>query len=100
MNHLELKKFKEQNYLENFNWEVTNVSIKSREIQDDSYFNIWTSKIINRSVNVLDIEIEIKRYFKHYYRKIAAWRKKLYSSNEATFGCNNYFKRPVAKKRS
>ena len=67
---LELKKFKEKNYLKKFNWDVTGVSIKSREIEDDNYFDIWTSKIIKRSINVLDIEIEIERYVKHYIYKI------------------------------
>ena len=49
---------------------VISTSIKSRVIVDNNYFDKWSNKIITYNENVLDIEITIQRYVKHYIYKI------------------------------
>ena len=65
---INLSKYKDNNYLKD--WEVKNVTIKSRVKFDKNYYYKWTDSIINYNENVLDIEITIKRFVKHYIYKI------------------------------
>jgi len=65
---INLEKYKKKNYLKD--WKVVSTSINNREIIDYDYFDKWTGKIITHNENVLDIEITIQRYVKHYIYKI------------------------------
>ena len=53
-------------------WKIVEegIAIKSREIFDDNYYDRYEKKIIRKSENVIDIEIELKRNFQHYLLKI------------------------------
>ena len=50
-------------------WEIKNIEIKNRVVQDDKW-DLYDKKIISRSQNYLDIEITIKREWSHYAYKI------------------------------
>ena len=65
---INLEKYQNINYLKD--WEVKDVTIKSREKIDNNYYYKWNDEVINYSENVLDIEITIKRNIKHYFFKI------------------------------
>jgi len=65
---INLEKYQKKNYLKN--WKVISTSINSREIVDNNYFDKWNNRIITHNENVLDIEITIQRYVKHYIYKI------------------------------
>ena len=65
---INLNKYKQKNYLKD--WKVISANINSREVIDNNYFDKWNNKIITHNENVLDIEIVIKRYVKHYIYKI------------------------------
>ena len=53
-------------------WKIKDdgISIKSRTVYQDDYYDIYEKKITSRSQNFLDIEIIIKRNFQHYLFKI------------------------------
>ena len=65
---INLDKFKNINFLKD--WEVKDVTIKSRVKVDNNYYYKWTDSVINYNENVLDIEITIKRNVSHYIYKI------------------------------
>ena len=65
---INLNKYKNKNYLKD--WEVEDVKIKSRLKADKNYYYKWTNTIIDYRENVIDIELTIKRNFKHYVYKI------------------------------
>ena len=70
--YLNLIKFinPDQNKLKAWKIVKEGITIKSREIFDDSYYDRYEKKIIRKSENVIDIEIELKRNFQHYLLKI------------------------------
>ena len=70
--YLNLIKFinPEQNKLKAWKIVEEGITIKSREIFDDNYYDRYEKKIIKKSENVIDIEIELKRNFQHYLFKI------------------------------
>ncbi len=51
-------------------WEIKNIDIKNRVIQDDKKNDIYNKKIISISQNYLDIEIIIERNSQHYLFKV------------------------------
>ena len=50
-------------------WEITNIEIKNKVVQDEKW-DLYDKKIISRSQNYLDIEITIKREWGHYLYKV------------------------------
>ena len=70
--YLNLIKFinPDQNKLKAWKIVEEGIAIKSREIFDDNYYDRYEKKIIRKSENVIDIEIELKRNFQHYLLKI------------------------------
>tara|TARA_B100001175_G_scaffold233934_1_gene200346 strand:+ start:68 stop:1519 length:1452 start_codon:yes stop_codon:yes gene_type:complete len=66
---LNLEKFIDKKINKLKAWEIKNIEIKNRVIQDEKW-DLYDKKIISRSLNYLDIEITIKRRWEHYAFKV------------------------------
>jgi len=65
---LGLNNFMKKNYLKE--WSVESVDIKSKEIIDKNFYDKDLKKNIIHNENTINLEINIKREFKHYIYKI------------------------------
>ncbi len=66
---LNLEKFIDKKINKLKAWEIKNIEIKNRVVEDEKW-DLYDKKIISRSQNYLDIEITIKREWGHYAYKV------------------------------
>ena len=65
-----LNNYLKKNFLSELGWAVTDVSISSNTIVNENYYDLYQDKTIPRSVNSIDLKLEIKRNSAHYLFKI------------------------------
>jgi len=68
--YLSLLKYIETNKLKAWKIPDGGIEIISKEVVDNNFFDKWTKKIIQRSENILSLEITIERNYQHYLLKI------------------------------